>query len=172
MSVEKLLSQLRGIQPPLEPGWWPLAPGWWALLGLTALLIFAYVYFRQHRSKLRLYQQANLDLQRISNLYAKPEDNQLLLLSLSSWLRQVCIIAYPDKPIAAITGREWIDLLDETMPENNFTQGIGKVFAGEVYSRQPVVGSDAILSLCNAWLLSMQPHLITTRQAKHRSVSS
>lgn len=172
MSVEKLLSQLRGIQPPLEPGWWPLASGWWILFGITALFILANVYFRRQKNKHRLYQQANLELQRISSINFNSENNQLLLLKLSSWLRQVCIIAYPDKPIAAITGRDWIELLNQTMPENNFTLGIGKVFAGEIYSSQPVVDTNDILGLCNDWLLSMQPYLTTDRQVEHPPESS
>lgn len=172
MAVEKLLLQLRGLQSPPEPGWWPLASGWWILFGLIALPILAYAYFRWQKSKQRLYQQVNSELQRLSNLYLEIGDSQLLLLSLSSWLKQVCIIAFPDKPVAAMTGQVWIEFLDQTLPGNNFTQGVGKVFAGEIYNKQQKVDSNAVLSLCNDWLLSMQPSLITAILAKHPLVSS
>lgn len=142
------------------------------MFGLTALSIFAYVYFQHQKNKLHLYQLANLELQRISNLYIKTEDSQWLLLSLSTWLRQICIIAYPDRPVAAITGRAWIELLDQTLAGNDFTRGIGVVFACEVYSRRQVVDASAMLALCHSWLLSMQPLLKTAMQAKHSPVSS
>jgi len=172
MPVEKLLSQLRGIPSPPEPGWWPLAAGWWILLGIIALAVIAAIYFRRQKTQLGLYHQADLELQRITNLYLETEDNQALLLSLSAWLRRVCIIAFPEKPIAAITGQAWIEFLDQTLPGSHFTQGVGGVFSGEIYSRQPVVDSNAILRLCHAWLLSMQPGLIAAMQVKHPVVSS
>ena len=176
MPVEKLLLQLRGLQSPIEPGWWPLAIGWWFLLGILALSLLAYVYFWRKRSKQLLFQQASLELRRISNLYFESrgdeQDSRLLLLSLSAWLKQVSIMAFPDKPVGSMTGQAWIEFLDKTMPENNFTQGIGKAFASEIYSPQQVVDSAAILNLCKAWLLSVQPDLLTAVQLKSPPESS
>ncbi|MFT5657020.1 MAG: hypothetical protein ACI9KN_000292 [Gammaproteobacteria bacterium] len=161
MPIEKLLAQLRGIHPPVEPGIWPLAPGWWFLLGLVSVTILLLVY-RYHRQKSqRLYRLANRELQRIASRYFETNDSQTLLLNLSKWLRQVSIAAFPDNNIAAVSGPRWIDFLDQTMPNHEFTLGAEKVFGGEIYRALPKVEADTILNLCLTWLDSIKPHLET-----------
>ena len=159
MSTDELLLQLRGIGPPIEPGWWPLAPGWWILIaaGLLVILVLLFSLKRQYSN--RGFKLANRELQRISDHHKRYQDNQKLLLNLSRWLRLVSLMAFPERKIAGITGLAWLEFLDEVMAKSEFRQGPGRIFAGAVYSRQPDFNDAIILALCESWVASIKPRL-------------
>jgi len=159
MWTDELLLQLRGIEPPTEPGWWPLAPGWWILIGAGLLSILFVLFFLKHQSNNRNFKLANRELQRISDHYKCNQDNQDLLLNLSRWLRQVSLVAFPNRKIAGITGLAWLEFLDEVMGKSAFRQGPGQIFAAAVYSRQPEFNDAIILALCESWVASIKPQL-------------
>jgi hypothetical protein len=166
MSVDELLLQLKGIQAPLEPGWWPLAPTWWILLALLSVSAFTLLFYLRQQRVNRLFERANLELQRISKLYSKDQDSRALVISLSQWLRQVSLLAFPEKKTAGITGLAWVEFLDEIIGRPEFTLGPGQVFSGGVYSLTPAVDTDGILSLCSDWLISVKPRLLKRGQSQ------
>ena len=164
MSVEKLLSQLNGLQPPPEPNGWPLAPGWWIIVCLIAISIVVVAYCYRRKKRQLLYRQAKFELRHIADAHQKTDDDQQLLFSLSKWLRQVSLAAYPSQQIESVTGQDWIELLDQTMPnheftQESFTQGAGQVFASAIYANQPQADSAEILRICSIWLNSVKPQL-------------
>jgi len=162
MSTDELLLQLRGIVPPGEPGWWPLAPGWWILTGAGLLVILVLLYFVKRQYNSRNFKLANRELQRISDHHKRNRDNQHLLLRLSRWLRQVSLMAFPERKIAGITGLAWLGFLDEVMGKSEFRQGPGQIFGAAVYSRQLDFNDDTILALCESWVVSIKPQLENT----------
>ncbi len=158
MAIEDLLRELRNIQPPLEPGWWPPAPGWWLLLSVV-LLFPALWLFRKRQRRQNYFQLARLELQQYADQYRLDKDKQELLLGLSCWLRQVALLAFPDRQVAGLTGLNWVRFLDETMSENEFSQGHGHIFASKVYANQVDFDAENILSLCRSWLGSVKSEL-------------
>jgi hypothetical protein len=173
MSVEKLFSQLKGIHPPPEPNGWPLAPGWWIVVCLIAISIVVVVYCYRRRKRQQLYRQAKFELRRIADTHQKTDDDERLLLSLSKWLRQVSLVAYPNQQIESVTGQAWIELLDQTMPHHEFsrgpfTQGVGQVFASAIYGKQPQADSAEILRICEIWLNSVKPQLESIQVLGHQ----
>ena len=159
MSADDLLLQLRGIVPPGEPGWWPLAPGWWILTGAGLVSILALIFFVKRQYNNRNFKLVNRELQRILEHYRHDRDNQNFLLNLSRWLRQVSLLAFPERNIAGITGFAWLEFLDEVMGKSEFRQGAGQIFATAVYSRQLDFNDDIILALCESWMASIKPQL-------------
>jgi hypothetical protein len=159
MSTDELLLQLRAIEPPIEPGWWPLAPGWWILTGAGLVSILALLFFVKRQYNSRNFRLVNRELQRISDHFKGDQDNQDLLLNLSRWLRQVSLMAFPERKIAGITGLSWLEFLDEVMGKSEFRRGPGRVFAAQIYSRQIDFDSDIILALCESWAVSIKPQL-------------
>ncbi len=159
MSTDELLLQLRGIVPPGEPGWWPLAPGWWILIGAGLVSMLAFLFFVKRQYNSRNFKLANRELRRISDHHKRNQDNQNLLLNLSRWLRQVSLMAFPERKIAGITGLAWLEFLDEVMGKSEFRQGPGQIFAAAVYTRQPDFNDDLILALCDSWVVSIKPQL-------------
>lgn len=159
MSIEDLLLELRDIQVPAAPGWFPLAPGWWILLAVSFFsLIVGVIYMRRRRQY--NFQLAQQELRYFVSQYQDIEDKRRLLLGLSRWLRQVAILAFPEREIAGLTGHNWVEFLDETMPGSEFTGGHGYIFAGEVYAAQADIDANDILSLCQTWLDRVKPRLI------------
>jgi hypothetical protein len=161
MSTDELLLQLRGIAPPGEPGWWPLAPGWWILTGAGLVAMLALLLFARRQYNSRNFKLANRELQGISDHYKHNQDNQNLILNLSRWLRQVSLMAFPERKIAGITGLAWLEFLDEEMGKSEFRQGPGQIFGTAVYSRQLDFDDDTILALCELWMVSIKPQLVS-----------
>ena len=159
MPIEDLLLALRDIQAPATPGWWPLAVGWWFLLAVFLVCLLFWLIVK-HRRRLNYFQLAERELNLFASQYSLHKDRQRLLLGLSRWLRQVAILAHPERQIAGLTGRKWVNFLDETMPGREFTEGQGQIFAGEIYAEQTQIDAENILALCRSWLQRVKPGLL------------
>jgi hypothetical protein len=159
MTVEELLLELKDIQPPPEPAWWLLAPAHWvaifSLLGIAACVWF----FLRHRKANRLASLADQELQRISSSFARSEDSQRLAIELSRWLKQVAILAFPARQLENLSGKGWLEFLDESLGNNSFSNGTGKVFGSMIYSRQINLDAGQLVRLCELWLSAIKPHL-------------
>ena len=159
MSREELLRQLRDIGPPPEPAWWLPAPGHIILTLIGLAFILALFYWRaQRRSGLPLA-QARLELRRIESAHARDGDVTRLAQELSSWLKRVALSAFPDRQLAGLSGKEWLQFLDQSLGSDGFSSGAGRVFAGEVYRREVVADTRQLLNLCERWLDRVGPRL-------------
>ena len=165
MTFDELLLGLIDIQPPPEPGWWPLATVWWILLLTFSFGVVIWLLHRKRQSANRLLALAHQDLQKIKQQYRSHRDSSILVQNLSRWLRQVAIAAFPDRGIAAVTGRDWLFFLDENLDSSEFSEGAGKAFGAEVYRPQPQINADQLLILCDRWL-----QMIKTRPAENHPV--
>ncbi|MCP4432906.1 MAG: DUF4381 domain-containing protein [Gammaproteobacteria bacterium] len=156
--MEELLLQLKDIQAPQSPGWWPLAPGWWLLLAISCLSIAMWLVVK-HKRRQGYFQLASVQLHHLASDYDSNGNHQQLLLGLSYWIRQVALLAFPDRRVADLTGESWVSFLDEPMTSHEFTQGPGYVFAGGVYASDIDVEAGQLLDLCQSWLHSVKPQL-------------
>lgn len=159
MTVEELLLELKDIQPPPEPAWWLLAPAHWvaifSLLGIVACIWF----FLRHRRANRLASLAEQELKRIRSSFAMDEDSQQLAIELSRWLKQVAILAFPARHLESLSGKGWLEFLDESLGDNSFSEGAGKVFGSLIYSKQINPDATRLIRLCKQWLSAIKPHL-------------
>ena len=160
MTAEELLLALKDIQPPPEPAWWQLAP---ATLIASCLIIglaaFAW-FFAKHRRASRLASLADQDLTRISYAYQQNENSLQLAQDLSKWLKQVSLLAFPERQLAGINGDSWLRFLDESLGGNRFSRGNGKIFGDAVYQPHIDPDADQLLALCKQWLIAVKPHLL------------
>lgn len=148
--------QLRDIHLPEAVSWWPLAPGWWLLVGMIIAMgvigFFVYRYY-QHR---RLHRAARLELEKIRLAYVETGDGQRLLRSVSIWLRRVCLSVYPRLDVAGLTGKAWLQFLDEALIHKKraerFTTETGGLLTHAPYQASKQVDADALLQLCQTWL--------------------
>lgn len=114
------------------------------------------------------YRQAKSELNRIADDYQRTKNDQLLLNNLSKWLRQVNLIAFPNRQIAAVTGQQWVEFLDRTMTGCEFTKGAGKAFAGDIYQKQVSINTTELLKVCAIWLDSVKPYLANKNKASNQ----
>ena len=138
---------LREIHLPAEPGLWPLAWGWWLLLGVG--LLFGWL-IRRHRQQ-RPFRVAAKSLHQI--VFNSASDLHVKRASLSVWLRQVAILSAGREQVASLTGQAWLEYLNHGLPDQPFTDGIGRLLS-HAYSADVVTEWDdaAVYALCQRWL--------------------
>jgi len=160
MTAEELLLELKDITPPPEPAWWLIPPGYLIVLcviiGITLLVWF----MLRHRRVNRLAKLADQNLQRIRSSYKRNQDARQLGLELSKWLKQVSILAFPQRQPESLTGEPWLEFLDESLDGNNFSSGNGEVFGGAIYHQQVSLDAYQLVALCEQWLITVKPHLL------------
>ena len=159
MTTEELLLALKDIQPPPEPAWCLIAPAHWiAMLLLLGVAACTWLFFR-HRKANRLASLADQELQRIRSSFARDEDSQRLALELSKWLKQVAILAFPARHLESLSGKRWLEFLDQSLGNNSFSDGTGKVFGSMIYSKRINLDATQLVRLCEQWLSAIKPHL-------------
>lgn len=159
MTRDELLRQLRDISPPAEPAWWLPAPGHIALLLVLLTLVAILVYWRARRRSGQLLEQARSELRRIEAEHARDGDASRLSRQLAGWLKRVALAAYPEKRLEGLTGRAWLEFLDQSPGGPVFSAGAGRVFAGDVYRRDVGADAEELLHLCERWLDGLRPRL-------------
>ena len=159
MTAEQLLQQLKDIQPPPEPAWWLLAPAHGIAIGLLILVVVCIWLILRHRRanyKAGLAEQA---LRHISASYERDQDAHRLALALSKWLRQVSLLAFPGRQVESLCGKSWLLFLDESLGDDAFSSGQGRVFGNLIYAQQVNLDTAQLLALCGQWLAAVKPQL-------------
>lgn len=145
------LSGLRDIHLPPPPELWPPAPGWWLLavvavvaLGLT--LGFAFAAWRRGRPRRATVRAIGA----LRDRHAAGESSGVLVGELATLVRRAAMIRHQRSRVAGLTGREWLEFLDDD--EHHFTQGDGACLASAPYARSEPVNFDALLAICERWV--------------------
>ncbi|VAX12744.1 FIG00657500: hypothetical protein [hydrothermal vent metagenome] len=151
--------QLRDIHLPTEPGFWPPAPGWWILAVLLLALLLWLIRLGLRRYRLRRQRQrilAMLDELEQDNDAITPEK----IARISSLLRRLALMRYPRQRVAALTGADWLQFLDESGGNGRFSHGPGQVLASGPY--QPTLSSEldigALSVLLRDWIKKNTQH--------------
>jgi hypothetical protein len=145
------LSGLRDIHLPPPPELWPPAPGWW-LLAIVAVVVlgivlrFAFATWRRGRPR----RAAVRAIEALRNRHAAGESPLVLVGELATLVRRAAMIRYPRTRVAGLTGRAWLEFLDDD--EHHFTQGAGACLASAPYARSEPVNLDALLAICERWV--------------------
>jgi len=159
MTPEELLLQLRDIQPPLEPPWWLVTPLQLLALAVVPVLLGGSCWLLQRHRANRLAVLANSELERIKLDYEQSQNSTRLAVSLSRWLRQVALLAYPERHLQGICGDTWLEFLDQSLGDDRFSRGCGCIFGNAIYQPQVTLDADQVLGLCDHWLHAMTPRL-------------
>jgi len=145
------LSGLRDIHLPPPPELWPPAPGWWLLavvavvaLGLT--LGFAFAAWRRGRPRRATVRAIGA----LRDRHAAGESSGVLVGELATLVRRAAMIRHQRSRVAGLTGREWLEFLDDD--EHHFTRGDGACLASAPYARSEPVNFDALLAICERWV--------------------
>jgi hypothetical protein len=141
---------LKDIHLPEAIGWWPPAPGWWLLPLVVVLLWLVVRYLYQRLTRKTAIHTAQTLLKNLS----KQTDALQTLTALSALLRRTAISIDGRSHVAGLRGIDWLEYLDRSLPEQPFSQGIGRCLADAHY--RPRVADDidlpALIALCERWL--------------------
>jgi len=147
---------LRDIHLPDGISWWPPAAGWWWLLGIILFIgITGFLAYRYYRHRL-LHRAAKRELEMIQQSYVETSDSQLLVKSLSIWLRRVSLSFYPRQGVAGLTGTAWLAFLDTAFINKKraerFSAETGVLLSHAPYQANSEIDVDGLLQLCQNWL--------------------
>ncbi len=136
-----LLQSMRDIHLP-ETGGSQLAAGWVLLAAGVLLLLAMLLGFLLRRRRSEDWRQvAQQELVSIRQQAIDAPANETVA-ACSRLLRRVSLALLPREGVAAMTGENWLKLLDTLHGSSQFSEGPGQVLAELPYSR-PVATADA-----------------------------
>jgi len=135
MNPQDPLAALHPLREPAPIGWWPPAPGWWALalLCLLALVLLAFFLLRRYRAN-GYRRKALAKLEQLYRLQQSQPDQRRFQAQLHALLKGVALRAYPQRDVAAISGRQWLDFLNTSLGEDD---RFPAEFVSSAYRREP-----------------------------------
>jgi hypothetical protein len=119
--AEQALEQLRDIHLPDAIGWWPLAFGWYLLAFIILLLVtlgisYGYRWHRGNRAK----REALRHLTNYEQQYLQTKNARLVSAQISELLKRVALVYFPRMRVAGLSGKAWIDFLNDTAKDIDF----------------------------------------------------
>lgn len=146
-----LLQQLRDIHVLSSPSWWPLAPGYWILAGLViATALWLIIHYR--RSGVR--RAAQREFSELVSAYEQHDNALALATDVSVLLRRTAMTLEARDSVAAITGDQWIEQLEEIAHSDDYTfsSPVRKVLTKEIYKKNGDIPVDQLLKECRSWI--------------------
>ena len=146
---------LRDIHIPEAISWWPPAIGWWVLAVLIPLGL--YLIFKLYKRVTR-----KTALKSAKKQFKSLRDNDQLskqdkLVALSSLMRRTAVSLYPRTEVASLTGDEWLNFLDKSIPNRGFNSDTGWLLTQGLYAKQDDSYYIApLFNLCEDWLNSQK----------------
>ncbi len=86
----------------------------------------------------------------LRNRYQGGEARDVLTAELATLLRRAAMNRHPRAQVAGLTGRDWLEFLDDD--RHQFTKGVGACLATAPYARAQAVDFDALFALCETWV--------------------
>ena len=126
--------QLQDIHLPGAAEFWPPAPGWWLLLALL-LGVSIFIVFRVKRYvKKQRYQSYVLG--QFSFIEERLNSNDPdALAEINVLLRRLALMHFPRDQVASLTGKKWLQFLDQSGNTQGFSSGVGQVLADASYQK-------------------------------------
>ena len=143
---------LQDIHLPSAISWWPPAIGWWILLLLALLACVAAYYLYKKLTRKTPVKSAKALLLNIKQ--ANNTDELDTLKQLSAFVRRVSISVNPRTDVASLTGKQWLNYLDQSVEGTPFSTGVGQYLSDAQYRKNAPedLDIDQLIELCERWL--------------------
>lgn len=161
MEAQDALSQLADIHLPGDVSWWPPAPGWW-LLGLLLLaalamaLVFGWRYYHRRQALASALQTLDEAEQRYRQKTAIQAENDQAALEfitdINQTLRRVALLYFSAETIAPLSGRSWLDFLDQSDTRLNFHDNAVACLGDMAYRRRFTGDPEPAYQLARQWI--------------------
>ncbi|KTD57499.1 DUF4381 domain-containing protein [Legionella shakespearei] len=152
MAEAEPLAQLRDIHLPEQIGWWPLASGWYVLMALVLILVIALVYYFYKKYLNSLPKKKALELLKTyTQQYEKDRNTQLASARISELLRRVALVYYPRTQVASIHGDGWIDFLNQTGKNVDFTP-VKSMLLDSPFKTSETVNLKPLITRAEQWI--------------------
>lgn len=144
---------LRDIHLAPATQFWPPAPGWWllALLAGTALALLAHWLYRRYRHY-RLRRRVLQELDQLGMTCTRVTAPEFVT-AVSTLLRRVALQRHARERVAPLSGAAWLQFLDETGGNGQFTTGVGRLLGdGPYVPHLQEIPSEPLLALARDWI--------------------
>ncbi len=147
------LAALRPLHEPLPVSWWPPALGWWIVMLLIVTCLFLIYRYRKHRT---LQRAALRELALLSKHYNTIEQP---VARLNQLLKRYALVCWSAEKVAPLSGRSWVDFLDATGGNGQFSESAGELLMSGPY-RQEHADMDELIKLARHWIKINTPNKI------------
>ncbi|RLA25374.1 MAG: DUF4381 domain-containing protein [Gammaproteobacteria bacterium] len=142
---------LRDIHIPEAISWWPPAIGWWVLAVLIPLVLYLSYKLYKHLTRKTALKSAKKYFQILRHDEQMPKREKLV--ALSSLMRRTAMSLYPRTDVASLTGEDWLNFLDNSIPNRGFNSDTGWLLTDALYSQKADTQYLApLFNLCETWL--------------------
>jgi len=153
---------LKDIHLPEVSLWWPMAPGWWLLL----ILVFLFIFYAPRLLRwLRWKPAKKLALRELARIRADMNeglDRQQVSQQISILLRRTAI-SYCGRAVgASITGKRWVEQLNQLSGNESFTAEQNEWLSVGQYRSSAACDLQVMLQSCESWLNALPrktPHV-------------
>lgn len=143
---------LKDIHLPDMSLWWPPAVGWWILLMLLIVLGVGWPYFwrwLKHKSVKKL---SIAEFEKITKTFDQKEDKRRLVGELSTLLKRILMSYRGRHDTAALSGKNWVEHLNELVAEPCFSDKEEALLAQGQYQRDPDFDIQSLIQNCERWI--------------------
>lgn len=147
--LSEVLVQLRDIHEPSPITWWPPTLAWWFLLLLSIVVVAGLIIYLRKRLR-SLKRLASLELKSISRDFDIHKSDERLLKDLSVFLRRVALHD-EKKPIAGLTGTDWLLHLDELSQYPTFNANYADLLLAGPYQKDISFDANSLLKDVQLW---------------------
>jgi hypothetical protein len=159
------LDRLNDIVMPPPVAWWPPAPGWYFLTAIAFLWLLVLVIGWTRRYRANRYRRAALrELSRtIDSMTVEITDSPgevsgktgRFLVLVAELLKRTAMTAAGRMPIAAISGKEWVQWLNDHCKQPVFTGKTAELLAQSIYQLNASPSENEVrelLSAARSWI--------------------
>ena len=153
------LQQLKGIQLPPDPSWWPPAIGWWVIaIILIALLCWALnTAYRAWQARAPIRAAGSL----YADLHQKLRDFELDQVSFANGcneiLKRLLVHSLGQTELGPQSGALWLQALDNISDSQAFTSGGGECLGLSRFGVAPVIDTSGLHEAMQLLLSKVQP---------------
>ena len=143
---ETLPDMIAQLVPPPEPpaiSMWPATPLAKGLCALLLLLLMFFIWRQIQRYRANAYRRAAL-----SELQQSGSDPA----QIAEILRRTALVAYPRAKVAALTGDDWLQFLNQHYPGSAFKGEVGRALLLGPYRKGASEQSGALAKAAQDWI--------------------
>ena len=170
------LLKLKDIHQPPSISQWPPALGWWLLAGMIVVVLsLGFYFFYTHWKKFYVKRVALKQLEKLISEYRRKGGsmssevreqqrcnlkakgyNPRFVAALSALLKQVCLAYHPQKEIAGLYGKRWLERLDRLAGEPVFGSRFGQFLISGPYQSDLSADLIPLFFAAKIWLHRIQ----------------
>lgn len=157
MQTTDPLAGLKDIHLPEAISWWPPAPGWWLVTLLVPLGFGFGALFLWQRVQKNRYRKEGL--KELEDIFVKAHEMEetVFLQEISKIMRRVAIQSYGREKVSSLTGKKWLQFLDETGKTSQFSAGDGTVLGTALYQADCESDVEEVYVLAQKWINGHSP---------------